>query len=293
MLQFGDQELAEKHEATSDTNPNIGVKKETVLRRYSAAPYDRDMARYIDSLCPKFAARMDARIERCVTERLNEIGKCDILVPAIGSGRILSVLESFLAKGVVVTAFDYNDNMMSAAKQITSTKNLNDYCSFLHADILESVDILDKKKFDLVIWEFSGCVVIDPLEAWKQFVELSVTGGYIVYNDYIGALETNTLYHQNEIRDAARTIGMRWFYPEEIPNEVNVNAPEIFHTNGIISTLNTSNFSNEHAIVWDPTYAFTDILFSEWFSQNLHEVELEIRTKDVMQSNVSAVFRKL
>lgn len=281
-----------KTNSSTEKQLKYGVEKDTVIRRYEAEAYDHDMERYLGSLDSTFVHRMDTRIQHAMLKILSEKGNCRIFVPAVGSGRVISVFEPFLHQKVEIEGIDFNARMMCKAETLINDLKFQNNIRLSELDIFESLDEFKANSFDLIVWEYSGCVVNSPFEAWKIMSELLSPGGFIVYNDYIGAKDQSIIRNQHVLRDAARTIGMRWFRKDELPEGIDSRDKNLICTNGIFSANNEGKFANERSIVWDPTYAFYEILSSNWLCKSLDTVEIEIKTLDIMQSNVSAVFHK-
>jgi SAM-dependent methyltransferase len=271
--------------------PTVGVTREIVIRRYEAQAYDRDMARYLASIDQGLVKRMDQRITDTLENLLRENSHPRILIPAVGSGRALRLLEPFVLRGAEVDGIDFNDAMLVASRKLVASSSLLLTVRLANQDILSARDAFPSGSFDLIIWEYSGCVVIEPQEAWKLMIDLLKPGGLLIYNDYVGSPHGRISRSQNDLRDAARTVGMRWFNRSELPTYL-LDDSRIYNTNGIMSVVNEGVFHSRHAIVWDPTYPFVTIASTPWFTSSLDIVDLEIQSNDVMQSNVSAVYRR-
>lgn len=271
--------------------PEFGVAKSTVLKRYEASTYDCDMTRYLRSLNPAFVKRMDVRIQNSLLKFLSESDTCRLLIPAIGSGRILDLISPY-GERIDAHGIDFNPMMLRGARNKVDSQRLLSSVQLLEMDIYEIPDVYASESFDVIIWEYSGCVVAEPIEAWKIMLSLLAPGGTIVYNDYIGAENRSVRNRQRLLRDAARTIGMRWFQADELPDGIFASDARLLDTNGIFSAINEDVFENTHAIVWDPTYGFSKLQSSLWFNRHLKTEEIELHSVDEMQSNVSAVFRK-
>ncbi len=269
-------------------DPAKGVAKATILRRYEATSYDRDMERYLDSLDPRFVARMEGRIREAVAAVLRTKSHCRILIPAVGTGRALRLLPKADPQRLQIECIDFNPKMTSGIAPST----LGSHVRIQMMDLMEAGDRYQPNSFDVIIWEFSGCLVPDPVEAWKIMIELCAPGGYIVYNDYVAAASGPILRAQLDLRDPARSVGMRWFRVEELPSYVDVRDLRLIETNGILSTLNVDEFEADHSIVWDPAYSVQNILTSSWLERQLTLTSNEILISDSMQSNISIVYCK-
>jgi SAM-dependent methyltransferase len=269
-----------------------GVEKETILKRYEAESYDINMSRYLNSLDPALVKRMDDRVVKGLKDKLNSSGVCRVFIPAVGTGRVLKTIEPLMRDGVTIDCIDFNSNMTKAIDCTLGDSGMAGHTRIVDGDLMDSVDRYPKDSFDLVIWEYSGCLVPDPLEAWRVIAELCAPGALVIYNDYIGARDDDILRSQYELRDAARTIGMRWFRPEELPSYIDPRDPRLITTNGIISVLNADEFQDLHSIVWDPAYAFANVLSNTLFERSFEIVDMEMDVTDIMQSNVSSIIRK-
>lgn len=274
----------------SGKTPELGVGRDVVVLRYEADTYDRDMDRYLASIDQALVRRMDGRIAMALDALLRDSKTCRMLIPAVGSGRLLKTLEQRIRDGIEVSGVDFNEHMMKASRQFVECAKLKGKVWLLNEDILNLRTHFAPASFDLIVWEYSGCVVVDPKEAWKLMIDILKPGGFLVYNDYIGSIDGEVLRSQHDLRDAARTVGMRWFTPSELPSQ-SFGDPRIIRTNGIYSAVSEGPFYSERAIVWDPTYAFHSISQASWFRTALDLIDIEVQSVDVMQSNVSAIYR--
>ncbi len=268
----------------------VGVGRDTVVLRYEADAYDRDMNRYLASIDQGLVRRMDRRIAMALDALLRETTRCRMLIPAVGSGRLLKTLEHHIRNGIEVLGVDFNEHMMKASRRFVGNTKLDGQVWLLNEDILNLRTHFAPASFDLIVWEYSGCVVVDPKEAWKLMIDVLRPGGFLVYNDYVGSIDRQVLRRQHDLRDAARTVGMRWFAPSELPSQ-SFGDPRIIKTNGILSVVSEGPFQSDRAIVWDPTYAFHSITQASWFRAALDLIDIEVQSIDVMQSNVSAIYR--
>lgn len=272
--------------------PSFGVSKDTVLARYHASPYDHDMTRYLESLDPALVTRMEQRVQTAVHSVVLRQGFCRMLIPTIGSGRILDTLDMFKGNEIELHGFDFNSNMMNAAAGRLSLSWLASNASMFDLDLLACIDTLSAAYYDVIVWEYSGCVVTAPMDAWKIMAELLRKDGILIYNDYIGVKSGVVRRSQEELRDAARTVGMRWFYASELDERGVHHSRDIIWTNGIASGIGLDPSLGCHAIVWDPTYAFSHITEQSWFFSKFDVADMELDVRDVMQSNVSCVLRR-
>jgi SAM-dependent methyltransferase len=273
-------------------SPTLGVAKDTVLARYHAASYDHDMTRYLESLDPGLVARMEQRVQTAVRSVLTRQGFCRMLVPTIGSGRILDTLNMFRGRDIELHGFDFNPNMMNTAADRLNHSWLVPNASLLDLDLMACIDALPAAYYDVIVWEYSGCVMTSPVNAWKIMAELLRSDGLLIYNDYIGVKSGTVRRSQEELRDAARTAGMRWFYASELAERGVHHTRDIIWTNGIASGIGLDPSSGGHAIVWDPTYAFSHITGQSWFSRKFDVVDMELDVRDVMQTNVSCALQR-
>lgn len=278
-----------------------GVPVEKIIKRFESEAYDKYMHEYL-GLAPAFAQSMNATVQS-YADALQENGGGDVLLVSIGSGRDLPNLNLHRNRDLHVTGIDINPNMTKGARAKVKAGQLENRVEVIDdMQVSEVRDRLGGKKYDLVLWAYSGSCVPDRLDSWNAVTATIKTGGIFIYTDYIGAMGdtrfSEILRAQEENRDIIRSQGVKLYKPEDVPDYVNltVSHPQIAL---LVNSQGQEVISVAGDIegVEDPTIIFDTLnpalsLSGHFQNKSLNLIEQEIQIVDQVRSNCMLVYQK-